>query len=142
LRASLMRAVNENRTDHLPLIRYDIERGGKIEQAYWSATHTPVLGEDGRTVYVLQHTTDVTELHRLREMASAAPDQHNRSVEAAIVQRAEAVQALNDQLGAEIERLRLLFEQAPGFMAVLWGPDHVFTMANAAYEQLVGGRDV
>ena len=38
--------------------------------------------------------------------------------------------------------LRLLFEQAPGFIAVLQGPRHVFTLANPAYYQLVGKRDL
>jgi len=38
--------------------------------------------------------------------------------------------------------LRLLFEQAPGFIAVLQGPRHVFTLANPAYYQLVGRRDL
>jgi PAS domain S-box-containing protein len=42
----------------------------------------------------------------------------------------------------EAERLRQLFDHAPGFMAVLRGPDHVFELANAAYGELVGGRDV
>ena len=42
----------------------------------------------------------------------------------------------------ERDRLRQMFEQAPGFMAVLAGPDHVFEMTNAAYLQLVGHRDV
>ena len=39
-------------------------------------------------------------------------------------------------------RLRQLFEQAPGFMAVLRGPRHVFELVNAAYFQLVGHRDI
>src|SRR4029079_18843727 len=38
--------------------------------------------------------------------------------------------------------LRLLFEQAPGFIAVLQGPRDVFTLANPAYYQLVGRRDL
>ncbi len=38
--------------------------------------------------------------------------------------------------------LRLLFEQAPGFIAVLQGPRHVFTLANPAYYHLVGRRDL
>lgn len=33
---------------------------------------------------------------------------------------------------AERERLARMFEQAPGFMALLSGPDHVFELANAA----------
>ena len=42
----------------------------------------------------------------------------------------------------EAERLRRLFDRAPGFMAVLRGPDHVFEMMNASYLQLVGHRDL
>ena len=34
--------------------------------------------------------------------------------------------------------LRLLFEQAPGFIAVLQGPRHVITLRNPAYQTLVG----
>jgi PAS domain S-box-containing protein len=42
---------------------------------------------------------------------------------------------------SEAERLRQLFDHAPGFMAVLRGPEHLFELANAAYLQLVGHRD-
>ena len=42
----------------------------------------------------------------------------------------------------EAERLRQLFDNAPGFMAVLSGPDHVFDLANSAYLRLVGHRDI
>jgi PAS domain S-box-containing protein len=35
-----------------------------------------------------------------------------------------------------------MFEQAPGFMAILSGREHVFELTNAAYMQLVGHRDV
>lgn len=38
----------------------------------------------------------------------------------------------------ETERLRILISQAPSFMAVLRGPDHVFEVANAAYLRIVG----
>lgn len=54
--------------------------------------------------------------------------------------RAEA--ALSAQLEAERNRLRTLFEQAPGFMAVLRGPQHVFELVNAAYMRLIGPREV
>lgn len=54
--------------------------------------------------------------------------------------RAEA--ALSQQLASERNRLRTLFEQAPGFMAVLRGPEHVFELANAAYLRLIGPREV
>ncbi|MCW7537023.1 ATP-binding protein [Aquabacterium sp. A7-Y] len=38
--------------------------------------------------------------------------------------------------------LRRLFEQAPGFIAVMRGPSHVFDLVNQAYVQLVGHRDI
>lgn len=42
----------------------------------------------------------------------------------------------------ENERLRRLFQQAPGIMAVLRHADHVFELANDAYYQLVGPREL
>ena len=52
--------------------------------------------------------------------------------------RREALEAVQQNA----ERLRQLFEQAPGFMCTLRGPDHVFEMANAAYIRLIGERDI
>src|SRR5690606_11215251 len=43
---------------------------------------------------------------------------------------------------AELSRLKQLFQQAPGFMCALKGPDYIFEIANDAYYQLVGHRDV
>jgi PAS domain S-box-containing protein len=42
----------------------------------------------------------------------------------------------------ENERFRALFEQAPGIMAVLRGPDHVFELTNHSYLQLIGHRQI
>jgi signal transduction histidine kinase/ActR/RegA family two-component response regulator len=60
----------------------------------------------------------------------------------AAVERARAQGALNRQLAMEAGRLRALFAQAPGFMAVLRGPGHVFDLANSAFMQLIGEREV
>jgi PAS domain S-box-containing protein len=38
--------------------------------------------------------------------------------------------------------LQLMFEQAPGFIAVLEGPEHHFKLVNPAYDRLTGGRNV
>lgn len=43
---------------------------------------------------------------------------------------------------AERDRLRDLFQQAPGFMCVMHGPEHVFELVNTSYQQLVGHRTV
>ncbi|MDN4058847.1 ATP-binding protein [Massilia sp. YIM B02769] len=42
----------------------------------------------------------------------------------------------------ENERLMTLFEQAPGIIAVLRGPEHMFEIANKSYQQLIGYRDI
>jgi two-component sensor histidine kinase len=41
----------------------------------------------------------------------------------------------------QTDHLRQLFDQAPGFMAVLRGPDHVFELTNASYQRLSGNRE-
>ena len=43
---------------------------------------------------------------------------------------------------AERERLEQLFDQAPGFMAMLRGPEHRFELVNPAYLRLIGHREV
>ena len=58
------------------------------------------------------------------------------------VDRARAEKALNAQQAAETNRLRALFDQAPGFMAVTRGPNHVFEFHNTAYLRLIGHREV
>jgi PAS domain S-box-containing protein len=57
------------------------------------------------------------------------------------VETTQAVLAERDRID-ENERLRRLFDQAPGFMTVLRGPNHVFELMNASYLQLVGHRDL
>ncbi|MFN3651730.1 MAG: PAS domain S-box protein [Armatimonadota bacterium] len=49
---------------------------------------------------------------------------------------------LEQQLETERQRLRDVFTQAPAFIAALRGPDHVFEIANPAYLQLVGHREI
>jgi diguanylate cyclase (GGDEF)-like protein len=46
------------------------------------------------------------------------------------------------RIAADAQRQRELFQQAPGFMAMLHGAEHRFEFANAPFVRLVGGRDV
>ena len=149
LRASFERVLKENRRDHLALIRYAIPKavaggGVEFEERFWSATHTPVHDADGRIVYILQHTTDITELEQLRRRVAGVD--RKRAIDSIlsgnVLQRAEHVQAANRQLESERNRLLEMFMQAPGFVAVLSGPDHVFRMHNAAYAQMIGHRAI
>ncbi|MFD1611003.1 PAS domain-containing protein [Sphingomonas tabacisoli] len=90
-----------------------MERGGIVRETYWNYSLTPIRGEDGVVVGVFNQGHETTD----RVLAE------RRSVE-------------------ERERLGRMFDQAPGFMAMLRGPDHVFELANAAYLRLIGQRDV
>jgi signal transduction histidine kinase len=70
---------------------------------------------------------------------SAATEIASRVVERQVeVQR----ERLLRELEVERSRLEYVFQQAPAFLAVLRGPDHVFMLINDAYSQLVGYRDV
>jgi PAS domain S-box-containing protein len=140
LRQSFARVVETGEIDYLSVIPYPIAGpGGILENRFWSATHTPIKDADGKVVLILQHTVDVTELHRLRQAASLDGD---LQAQVGVLNRADAVQGQNQVLGEEREYLRNLFEQAPGFMAVLREPEHVFTIANKAYRELVGRGDL
>jgi len=135
LRGSLERVVETGLADHIPLIQYNIPLpdGRGFEERYWSASHTPILRADGAVAYILQHTVDVTELQRLRSLAHGALFyERGAAVESGVLRRAEAVQRLNERLEEEGRRLRALFVQAPGFVAIRSGPAHVFSMTNLA----------
>ncbi|RYF60463.1 MAG: response regulator [Comamonadaceae bacterium] len=62
---------------------------------------------------------------------------------------AENLAKVNQSLSNEVilrteqrDRFHAMFKQAPSFMALLSGPEHVFELANDAYKSLVGPRDI
>jgi PAS domain S-box-containing protein len=149
LRQSLERVLATGEPDIIAFIRYRVPRtedgDREVEDRFWSATHTPIFDDQGSVAYVLQHTVDVTELQQLRQAAShraATAVAETTQMEAGVLERAREVQERNQFLQIERTHLQRLFEQAPGFMAFLRGPNHVFEIANAAYYQLVGHREI
>ena len=72
---SLRNVLETGEVDEIAVIRYDIARpDGSMEVRYWSATHTPLKDADGRLRFILQHTVDVTELRRLRQLRDEFPE--------------------------------------------------------------------
>jgi PAS domain S-box-containing protein len=69
LRASLQRVLLHRRRDAMPVQHYPIRRpatlGGEFEERYWSPVNSPILGEDGRVIYIVHQVEDVTRLVRL-----------------------------------------------------------------------------
>ncbi|HYC75545.1 MAG TPA: HWE histidine kinase domain-containing protein [Brevundimonas sp.] len=149
VRASLERARDSRRRDHLALVKFSIPRRGEdgadvFEDRFWSATHTPIFDDQGKVAFILQHTNDITELQRLRELR-AAPERVSAldiMLGGVVLGRARQVQEDNRRLADERNRLVGMFMQTPGFLAVVTGPDHVFEMHNAAFAQLIGHRDI
>ncbi|MDG3577818.1 PAS domain S-box protein [Rhizobium sp. YJ-22] len=88
-------------------------REGRSHQAWLNLDYSPIMGADGRPVGVM----------------------------AIVVETTGKVRAERWRKG-EQERLRQMFEQAPGFIAMMRGPDHVFDLVNQAYLQLVEHREV
>ncbi|PVA05982.1 PAS domain-containing protein [Thalassorhabdomicrobium marinisediminis] len=138
LRRSFRKVLDTGKVDHLPVIPYPIRsEDGTFQDRIWSATHTPILGEDGGVDYILQNTVDVTDFYD----GGAAPEQSESLARtAALVHRAEAVANENLALGKMTEFFQAAFDHAPSFMAILHGPDHVFQVVNEAYTDLVGDR--
>lgn len=147
LRASLLRVIKTGSTDHIAFVHYRVpiqsEHGISHSDRYWSVTNTPIFDEGSNSVvFILQHVVDVTELHQLRSQAKQSEERPHLGMEAAILDRAQHVQHTNFQLETEWRQLSNLFEQAPGIMAALKGPNHIFEMANAAYCKFVARHDL
>ena len=91
-----------------------ITRNGRREDVYWTYSYSPI--DDADSPYgvggVLVVCSETTK------------------------------KVLTEQrLMAEIERQRRMFQKAPGFIAVLTGPDHVYEYVNEAYVAIAGQRD-
>jgi PAS domain S-box-containing protein len=90
-----------------------LHRNNRPEQVWMNLDYSPVLDESGQPSGVIAIVTETTK----------------------------KVQA-ERWLQGEQERLRLMFQQAPGFMAMLHGPEHIYDFVNPAYRRLVGDRNI
>lgn len=90
-----------------------MNRKGFDEQTWFTFSYSPLRDESGAVAGMFCACTETTEkVLALRRNA------------------------------AERHRLEQLFGEAPAFMALLTGPNHVFELANKAYMQLVGHREI
>ena len=110
--------------EDLPLLMH---RNGYPEETYFTFTYSPLHDETGSVAGMyctcIETTARVLLERKLRETADLLRDSEAR-------------------YRSQGERLFTLFEKAPGFVAVVDGPEHVFTLVNEAYRQLIGHRDV
>ena len=90
---------------------FRLRRHGFVEDTWFTFSFSSVLQEDGQIAGLYCACVETTQ--------------------AVLAQR---------QLQAREEWLQSLFHQAPGFAAVLRGPEHRFDMVNQAYQDLTGNR--
>jgi two-component sensor histidine kinase len=142
LAASFKRVLETGQPDTLAYLPYAIPipeaQGGGFAWRYWTAVHTALPGPEGKPAFILQNTVDVTELVLEQEGAALPFGQIPEA--AALIQRVQETAALKEEAAREAEEFRRLFLEAPSMIAVLAGPDHRFTFANAAISDFVGGR--
>ena len=144
LRVSIETVIADGQSDTIAFIPYDIplrgDLGGGIERRYWTATHTPLFGDDGKVEFIVQNTVDVTDMVRLKEAGSlpfaTVPG------ELALLRHAREVEEAYQETVSESAEFRRLFRQAPGMIAVLEGPDQIFSFVNDSFSRFVGGRDM
>lgn len=149
LRASFDKVFATGEPDHLAVLHHPMVTPGangasRFEDRYWSCTHTPIKDETGKVTHILQDITDVTDVLRFSQTAD---DPEPRSALDAVAgdrvfQRAMKIEANNERLEAERKQLSDMLMNAPGFVAVLHGPDHIIQFCNEACYRLVGHRDV
>jgi PAS domain S-box-containing protein len=97
-----------------------MERSGFPEDTWFTWSYSPVYKEDGSIGGLFCAVTEETA----RVAAEAERDRLVREAQDAA------------------RTLRTWFDNAPGFIALLRGPEFVFEMVNEAYYQLVGHRQV
>lgn len=89
-----------------------LHRSGKPEQVWMNLDYSPAVLEDGEIAGVIAVVVETT--------SKVLAERH---------------------IQGERARLGAMFEQAPGFMALLTGPDHRFDLANSAFQDLIGRRE-
>ena len=118
---ALFDSVGKGHSVYFEEAHFVMERAdGPPADAWFTYSLSPVRDEDGSVVAYLNVATETT--HRVRT---------DKELRAA---RASAEQAER--------RLREVFAQAPGFLAMLSGPGHTYEFVNGAYLQLIGHRAV
>jgi PAS domain S-box-containing protein len=98
------------------VVPLDRDGDGALEEYLFDISYQPLRDDHGEVYAITSLSLDVTDQVRARRLAEEAT---------AAIQRSRA----------ELERV---FAQAPIALAVLEGPDHCFTLANAQYEAITG----
>lgn len=112
--------LREGRATWNERVLLQMQRNGMPEDTWFTWSYSPIHGDSGTIDGLFCACTEET--------------QHVRAEAALARLSREAVDAAHT--------LRTWFDNAPGFIALLRGPDFVFEMVNQAYYQLIGHRQL
>jgi signal transduction histidine kinase len=119
----LFERVFQGETVYFEDLLLRIERHGSIVDAYFTFSYSPVRVASGAVGGALINCYETTQ----QVQARALQAERDRLLEELKVERA---------------RLEYVFQRAPSFLALVRGPKHLFELANEAYYQLVGHREL
>jgi PAS domain S-box-containing protein len=88
--------------------------------AVWLSTKTPLFDAAGEVVGLIGTSVDFTEQRKAHDFLARS----------------------REDMRTERDRLVQMYEQAPGLIAMLEGPEHIITLTNPAYTALIGHREV
>ncbi|HKQ81942.1 MAG TPA: PAS domain-containing protein [Steroidobacteraceae bacterium] len=145
LRQSLDIACRTRAPHTVPLLKSNTPSRSSIgsEERYWSITNTPVVDSNEAVRFILHQPTEISELCRLRRLLIGRLPSVGTEVPATEgTATLQAIEESNRLLGAERNYFLGLFHQAPGFIAVVRGPEHTLTLANAAFYEVIGHRNI
>lgn len=127
LEESFRRVLRTGKPQYMSDFVSESQVNGKLEGRRWTVSNIPLFSMSGKVIGILHCPIDVSSLVRRASSIEESPP---------------VIRDMQRVLDAERQRLQQLFQQAPGFICVLEGPGHVFELANDAYYQLVGHRDI
>ena len=118
--------------------------GGDIEQRYIDFVYQPIVDEHKKVVGIFSQGSDVTERVLAQRRLQAKQQELERMIDerSAALAATQAALKLAQELQGAKAHLQRLFEQAPGFICVLQGENHVFELANQAYRKMFGEREL
>jgi signal transduction histidine kinase len=105
---------------HLPDQRDQMQAPSESEPRYFTLSYLPVRDDAGAVRGVAVAAVETTQRLRLENEHAA----------------------MLSRVRFDADQLRRLFDQAPGFMALLSGPEHRFEQVNPAYARLAGERQL
>ena len=117
----------------LPYVAHElpsfIDRDGHRDTVYWNFVYQPLSREDGQITGVTVVATEVTEQVRARQQL----EQLNQELETRVAARTQEAEQAR-------QRLDQAFRQAPFYLNIYRGPEHVFELVHPLTQALFGER--